>query len=153
MSDGSDRWQELDSLLDRVLDGIYDDGDLRRLNEILRDDAEACRRYVLYVELHGRLAWGDGLRGREGEIGVPAARELAGSADLVGSVVQLPANDWIAMIRPPTNPLRPLSLRPRRAFRLRSLRLAASCSLTGGGHDGGNRAADRLGVSGLRLRL
>jgi len=35
MTDGSDRWQELDSVLDRVLDGIYDDKDLRRLNEIL----------------------------------------------------------------------------------------------------------------------
>jgi hypothetical protein len=62
MRDGSDRWQELDSLLDRVLDGLYEEADLRRLNEILRNDAEACRRYVLYVELHGRLAWGEGLR-------------------------------------------------------------------------------------------
>jgi hypothetical protein len=74
MTDGSDRWQELDSLLDRVLDGIYDDADARRLNAILRDDPEARRRYVLYVELHGRLAWGEGLgaeRDRETEAAAP----------------------------------------------------------------------------------
>ena len=61
MIDCPDRWQELDSVLDRVLDGIYDDVDLRRLNAILRADAAACRRYIHYVELHGRLAWGDGV--------------------------------------------------------------------------------------------
>ncbi len=66
MTDGSDRWQELDSVLDRVLDGIYDQQDLRRLNEMLRADVEACRRYIHYVELHGRLAWGDAI-GAEGE--------------------------------------------------------------------------------------
>ena len=59
MIDGPDRWQELDSVLDRVLDGIYDDADLRRLNAILRADTAACRRYIHYVELHGRLAWGE----------------------------------------------------------------------------------------------
>ena len=67
-------------MLDRVLDGIYDDEDLRRLNEILRADAEACRRYVLYVELHGRLAWGDGQGAEgEGEIGVSAFRDSSDS--------------------------------------------------------------------------
>ena len=90
MTDGSDRWQELDSVLDRVLDGIYDDNDLRRLNGILRDDVEACRHYVFYVELHGRLAWGDGLRAEgEGENGVCTPPEIVGSADLVGSAVRL----------------------------------------------------------------
>jgi hypothetical protein len=59
MTDGSDRWQELDCVLDRVLDGIYDDLDLGRLNEILRADVAACRRYIHYVELHGRLSWGE----------------------------------------------------------------------------------------------
>jgi hypothetical protein len=77
MTDGSDRWRELDSVLDRVLDGIYDDDDLRRLNEILRADVEACRRYVHYVELHGRLAWGDA---------VGAAVELP--HDSVGTAVE-----------------------------------------------------------------
>jgi hypothetical protein len=79
MTDGSDRWQELDSLLDRVLDGIYDDADVRRLNAILRDDPEARRRYVLYVELHGRLAWGEGLGDRETE--AATAGELPGQAE------------------------------------------------------------------------
>ena len=69
MTDSSDRWQELDAVLDRVLDDIYDDEDVRRLNEILRADVEACRHYVRYVELHGRLAWGDAPRAE----GNPAA--------------------------------------------------------------------------------
>jgi hypothetical protein len=76
MTDGSDRWQELDSVLDRVLDGIYDDADLRRLNEILRGDGDARRRYIHYVELHGRLAWGD------------AAAASVGTS--VGMAVELP---------------------------------------------------------------
>ncbi|MBN1395090.1 MAG: NPCBM/NEW2 domain-containing protein [Pirellulales bacterium] len=54
--------RELDRLLDRVLDGLHTDRDARRLNEILRSDIDACRRYVAYVELHGRLSWGDGVR-------------------------------------------------------------------------------------------
>jgi hypothetical protein len=92
MNDGSDHWQELDSVLDRVLDGIYDDNDLRQLNGILRDNVEACQRYVLYVELHGRLAWGDGLRAKCGaDIGVSAPVETIDAADLVGSAVQLPS--------------------------------------------------------------
>jgi hypothetical protein len=75
MTAGSDRWQELDSLLDRVLDGLYDDRDLRRLNEILRGDVEASRRYMLYVQLHGRLAWGEGL-------GAAGNRETCGAMPL-----------------------------------------------------------------------
>jgi hypothetical protein len=76
MSDGSDRWQELDTLLDRVLDGIYNDEDLRRLNEILRADVEACHRYIHYVELHGRLAWGESVRATDGAAAAGAAVEL-----------------------------------------------------------------------------
>jgi hypothetical protein len=58
----STRWQELDSLLDRILDGIHQESDCQRLNDILRHDEDACRRYVLYMDLHGRLAWGDAMR-------------------------------------------------------------------------------------------
>ncbi len=88
MNDDSVRWQELDSVLDRVLDGIYADGDLRRLNEILRADVAACRRYVHYVELHGRLAWGDGVAATGvGAAAVCAADELA--YDSVGTAVEL----------------------------------------------------------------
>jgi hypothetical protein len=61
MTSPSTNWQELDALLDRLFDGIHNEDDLRRINAILRADIEACRRYVSYVELHGRLAWGDGL--------------------------------------------------------------------------------------------
>ncbi|MEN6451156.1 MAG: hypothetical protein ABFC96_11750 [Thermoguttaceae bacterium] len=57
MSDSSPRWTELDAILDRVLDGLHTDEDAVKLNEILRTDANACRRYVSYMELHGRLAW------------------------------------------------------------------------------------------------
>ena len=49
----------LDLLLDRVLDGLHTDEDARQLNQILRTDADACRHYVSYVELHGRLCWGE----------------------------------------------------------------------------------------------
>jgi hypothetical protein len=90
MRDGSDRWQELDSLLDRVLDGLYDDADSRRLNEILRNDAEACRRYVLYVELHGRLAWGEGIpAGADRELdGATTADEFLGNPAFRGESPQ-----------------------------------------------------------------
>jgi hypothetical protein len=93
MTDGSHRWQELDSVLDRVLDGIYDDRDVRRLNEILRADAEARRRYVRYVELHGRLAWGDAAQaGGERDMNVTSPTETAivGAAACVGPAVGRP---------------------------------------------------------------
>ena len=61
MTHDSDRWDELDALLDRVLDGLHDATDLRRLNEILRADTEARRRFVSYLGLHGRLGSGEGL--------------------------------------------------------------------------------------------
>jgi hypothetical protein len=91
MTDGSDRWQELDCVLDRVLDGIYDDGDVRRLNEILRDDAEACRHYVDYVELHGRLAWGDAVAAQgEREMDGCKPVEFAASGDPMESPAPVP---------------------------------------------------------------
>ena len=61
MTDNSDRWGEIDVLLDRVLDGIETTEDVRRLNEILRTDPQAWRRFVSYMALHGRLVSGEGL--------------------------------------------------------------------------------------------
>ncbi len=58
MTGAADRWQDLDRLLDRVLDGLHTDEDARELNQVLRTDPEACRRYVSYLQLHGRLCWG-----------------------------------------------------------------------------------------------
>ena len=49
--------QNFYTLIDRVLDGLYTDEDARRLNNLLRSDAEACRLYVEYAKLHGQLAW------------------------------------------------------------------------------------------------
>ena len=60
MIDSRADWMELDLLLDRVLDGLETSDDVRQLNQILRIDADACRHYVSYIELHGRLLWGDG---------------------------------------------------------------------------------------------
>ena len=61
MTDNSDRWRNFDLLLGRVLDGIQMDDDVRELSQVLRADAEACRRCMSYVHLHGWLAWGRGL--------------------------------------------------------------------------------------------
>jgi hypothetical protein len=121
MNDGSDRWQELDSVLDRVLDGIYDDDDLRRLNRILRDDVDACRRYVLYVELHGRLAWGDGLRAEcAAELAVSTPFQMIGSADeLATGRLQrngAPASQAFAPIIIATSPGIPSSFSPFGSF-------------------------------------
>ena len=60
MTDASSRWQELDSLLDLVLDGLHTEADSHRLNDILRSNEEACGHYIGYVHLHGRLLWGEG---------------------------------------------------------------------------------------------
>ncbi len=59
MTDAADRWHDLDRLLDRVLDGLHTAEDATRLNQILRADADACRHYVSYLQLHGRLCWGE----------------------------------------------------------------------------------------------
>ena len=56
-----DRWSELDSLLDRLVDGIAGDRGIRELNRILSGDAEACRRDLQYMGVHSRLVWADGL--------------------------------------------------------------------------------------------
>ena len=76
MTDSSDRWHDFDLLLGRVVDDIQSDEDVRRLNEILRADAEACQRYLTCVHLHGRLAWGRGVRidGKHGAIVVMGRR-------------------------------------------------------------------------------
>jgi hypothetical protein len=60
MSHTTDRWRELDLLMDRLLDGLQTEADTRRLNVLLRSDPDACRRYVGYVEVHGRLSLGEG---------------------------------------------------------------------------------------------
>ena len=60
MSHTTDRWREFDLLMDRLLDGLQSEADTRRLNELLRSDPAACRRYVGYVEVHGRLSLGEG---------------------------------------------------------------------------------------------
>ncbi len=65
--------RQLDVLLDRVLDGLYTEEEARQLNDVLRTDMDACRRYVQYVKLHGRLTWGDGLKA--GAEGSPHQRE------------------------------------------------------------------------------
>lgn len=62
MNKPSTKWRELDELIDRVLDGLHTLDDSRRINEILRTDLEACRHYVAYMKLHGRLTWGDGIK-------------------------------------------------------------------------------------------
>ncbi|MBU4272201.1 MAG: hypothetical protein KKA28_10100, partial [Planctomycetes bacterium] len=106
MSNASARWHDLDRLLDRVLDGLHSEEDSRQLNEILRTGVEACRRYVAYMELHGRLTWGDGIRaGSErgtsdeglvgdgrGMVGLPTIDVSVGAAvqHPVGAAVQLP---------------------------------------------------------------
>ena len=60
MSHTTDRWRKFDLLMDRLLDGLQSEADTRRLNELLRSDPAACRRYVGYVEVHGRLSLGEG---------------------------------------------------------------------------------------------
>ncbi len=89
MSNASNRWHNIDQLLDRVLDGLHSEEDSRQLNDILRTDVEACRRYVAYMELHGRLTWGDGIRagaerGTSGEELVGGGRGMAGSPAIDG---------------------------------------------------------------------
>ena len=62
MNSPSQKWRDLDGLIDLVLDGLHATNDSRRLNEILRTDLEACRHYVAYMKLHGQLTWGDGIK-------------------------------------------------------------------------------------------
>ena len=65
MNNPSDRWQDFDRLVNRVVDGIGSDEDAPELNQILRSDAEACRRYLRYMGVHSRLFWPDGRIERE----------------------------------------------------------------------------------------
>ena len=60
MTDSPDRWHEFDLLVDRLLDGLQSEDDARRLNELLRTDPDARRRYVGYVGVHGRLSLCEG---------------------------------------------------------------------------------------------
>ena len=62
MTQCADRWQGFDLLLDRAWTACRPMRTFRQLNQILRANVEACRRYVRYVQLHGRLLWGDGLK-------------------------------------------------------------------------------------------
>ena len=97
MTDASNRWQELDSLLDLLLDGLHTEADSHRLNDILRYDEEACGHYIGYVHLHGRLLWGEGrqkvartegsgIRGQVSETTLPlslaSGRGVGGEGDL-----------------------------------------------------------------------
>ncbi len=79
------RHQELESLLDLVLDGLHTEADARRLNEILRTDEDACRRYIGYVQLHGRLLWGEGREKVTSEEGAEGAEKVASGQWLVVS--------------------------------------------------------------------
>jgi hypothetical protein len=85
MTDSSSRWQEFDLLLDRVLDGLYTNDDTRRLNETLRTDLEACRHYISYVDLHGRLVWGDGNHQRRLAKEEPKEQRVGSGQRAVGS--------------------------------------------------------------------
>ncbi len=76
------RHQELETLLDLVLDGLHTEADARRLNEILRTDEDACRHYIGYVQLHGRLLWGEGREKVAGEEG--AGRVVSGQWSVAG---------------------------------------------------------------------
>ena len=60
-SDSSARWANLDSLLDRLLDGLAGEEDIHQLNQLLSGDVEACRHYWQYMGVHTRLVWADGL--------------------------------------------------------------------------------------------
>ena len=62
MTCDQDRRSEARQIIDRVLDGLHNDDDASRLNEILRSDPEISRYCMSYVELHGHLAWGDGIK-------------------------------------------------------------------------------------------
>ena len=62
ITSSSYRWQDFDLLLNRVVDGLHTEEDLKQFNSILRVDVEACRHYVSYIGLHGQLAWGTGTR-------------------------------------------------------------------------------------------
>ncbi len=99
MNNASSRWHDLDQLLDRVLDGLHSKEDSRQLNDILRTDVNACRRYVAYMKLHGRLTWGEGRgSGDEGRgmAGSPAIDLPVGAAveHPVGTAVELPSGQW-----------------------------------------------------------
>ena len=77
MTDAAQRWDDLDSLLDRVLDGLQSEDNIRQINHILRTDLEAWRRFVSYMGLHGRLVWGEGLAA---EIAMPMGEAVLGNA-------------------------------------------------------------------------
>jgi hypothetical protein len=59
MTVSPDRWHEFDLLVDRVIDGIGSRQERRRLNQLLRGDEDACRRYLEYMGIHSRLLWHD----------------------------------------------------------------------------------------------
>ena len=101
----SGRWDELDLLLDRLLDGLYTDADVARLNELLAADWDACRHYVAYLEVHNRLALCDAIREgdtREGDTieFSTGERMLAARAGTAGGG-EPPASRQLADLPPP----------------------------------------------------
>ncbi len=101
----SGRWQELDPLLDRLLDGLHSVEDVARLNELLAADWDACRHYVAYLEVHNRLALCDAIREgdtREGDTieFSTGERMLAARAGTAGGC-EPPASRQLADLPPP----------------------------------------------------
>jgi hypothetical protein len=127
MSSTPARIAELQDLLDRLQDDDITEQDRRRLNELLRADAEARRYFISYLDVHSWLAWdgGHAMDGAptRGEGGTRTAE--AGPAE---------AED----LRPKTRDLRPI-VPPSPVVSLLSVRISSLVSyaiallLVGGG--------------------
>lgn len=86
---------ELYNLADRMAAGVITPAQRDRLETLLRDDAEAQRRYVIYLDLHAQLHWN--LRGPAAERihDTPASPGPMASLRTVG--VSLAASAMIAL--------------------------------------------------------
>ena len=114
MTCDQDRRSEARQIIDRVLDGLHNDDDAARLNEILRSDTAVSRYCMSYVELHGHLAWRSGPTTLDADAltAEPALKAGAGTTIAPGAII----NDRLPADATAEKRIRPLSVIPHSSF-------------------------------------